>query len=503
MHEEIRKGSQGLVNPGASLVPHPVQLQALHMEPGGKFVGAPATNHDGIILHISDREDDKPVSSSSISSEEGESKTMPENVKDDRYQTHFVEINKDNEGHSLKHPSVAHSGLRVGEAIHGGDYAHEGGNGLINNDAEAEKVVSENKHHREGMKENIHENPHDEHEVNEMHKPLNHDLSYLALPQHKHEREALQTGNPEVQNSVVDEQASERSILAPKPAFSQTETGIARSILPAKLSPQQPIQNGNKSSAATLNTTKNGTDLDDIKGNMKAIGDMLKMFDKATKTLSSKIIKNSNKIMIKEGKTPFIPQAAKVEPNNARTKGVEEPPAPAPPTKKEGPNLIPEAHPESANVAVVKQMVQNLYNLTSRITNTIAKNAQTLAGVKKDELAYHQDLYKNFTDHQKGAYKAWRRQALINFHERNPNKPIPRNTVSLSENSLCPKFCRLFCDPWCVKIGCCKLSQEKLNAYKEIERKQSEAQLMSEGKNANDKRNLHESGKRIKVDYML
>ena len=106
-------------------------------------------------------------------------------------------------------------------------------------------------------------------------------------------------------------------------------------------------------------------------------------------------------------------------------------------------------------------------------------NANSLTGVKKDALKTldddalkiaEDDDYKQFTDHQKHAYKTWRRQALINFRRRNPDKPIPRNTVSLSDNSLCPKFCRLFCDPWCVKIGCCKLSPEKLNVYKEIER---------------------------------
>ena len=483
MHEEIRKGSQGLVNPGASLVPHPVQLQALHKEPGGKFVGAPATSQSGIILHSSDREDDRSTSHSvsSISSDEGEVKNIPENTKDDRYQTHFVEINKDNEGHSIKHPSLAHSSLRVGEAMHGGEYAHESKN-APNNEEEAEKVIVENKNHREAMKENTREHPHDERVENEMHRPLNQDHSYLALPHSNHEQEAPQTGNAEVVKSpVVEEQASERSKLAQKPSFGQTETGTARSILPAKISPPtNQIQNGNQSSAATTNGTQ---DVDDIKGNMKAIGDMLKMFDKATSTLSSKIIKNANKVMIKEGRTPFVPKQSKIEPNNARTTGVEQAlPTPPQPSKKEGPNLIPEAHEENKNIAVVKQMVQNLYNLTSRITNTITNNANTLAAVKKDDLGRQHDLYKNFTDHQKGAYKAWRRQALINFHERNPGKPIPRNTVSLSENSLCPKFCRLFCDPWCVKIGCCKLSQEKLDAYKEIEQRQS---LLNAG---NDKR---------------
>eukprot|EP00111_Clytia_hemisphaerica_P003787 TCONS_00010866-protein len=431
-HEEIRKGPQGLVNPGASLVPHPVALAAMNEAPGTHFVGAPnLAEHGDVIMHSS-REDDKAVVSTSTS--EDEIKNLPENIKDDRYQTHFVEVDKDNEGHEYKHKSLSHNHLHVGESVGVGEYAQQ--KHAPNNDEEAGKVISDVEKHHEEIKENSHQqHDHDEHISNEKHVPQNVfvDHSYLDLPHHARQHE--QSSKTFETKQTIEAQASERSKLDRPDA----ET--------SEMSKQNLNRNGSPSSD------------DDNKSNIKTIGDMLKMFDQATKTLSTKIIKSANKVMLREGKAPYIPQVEKSGKSNSNHQS------------RSGQI----GNATQSPFSEMKHFMQNLYNLTNKITNI--NNAKSgvgasMKGVKKHALGATDDLYKHFTDHQKNAYTSWRRQALINYHARNPGKPVPRNTVSLSENSLCPKFCRLFCDPWCVKIGCCKLSQEKLNIYKEIEEKQ-------------------------------
>jgi len=429
MHEETRKGSEGLVNPGASLVPHPVRLHGMHSEPGSAFVGAPTfPTHDGIIIH-QDGDDQKPALTVS-----GDGDKLPADAKDDRYQTHFVEVNKDEYGKKIHNHG---NSPNIGKEMGAGEYAPTPSNPVPGNEEEADKVLSENKHHREEMKENAHQHHQDDHVTNEKH-----------IPQHH------------------DKYADQRSDLAPKP--SRTRTGTARSIVLVT----EKIDKQNTTAAAT-GDKQNGSlsgevSEDESKQNMKAISDMLKMFDKATKTLSDKIVKNANRVMVKQGKTPYRPQATHVEDNSART------PQQQIGDLKQDTNLRAEDH-QASSVPEVSQYLKNIDSLSKSLMSNIAKNVAiaTKTGVKKTVLG--QDSYRHFTNHQKDAYKSWRRQALLNYHARNPGKPIPRNTVSLSKNSLCPKFCRLFCDPWCVKIGCCKLSQEKLNIYKEIERKTNEA----------------------------
>ena len=446
VHEDIRKGPKGLVNPGASLVPHPVALAALHEAPGSHFVGAPTLPlHENVVMHLSGEKETK-GQKSSANEADGDSTTtenMPDNVKDDRYQTHFVEVDKDTKGKSLKTYSISHGGLNVGESIGENFNAHHEDNHAPapNNDAEGAKVEKDREQHREEMRVNSHDEHrnHDHHVTNELHKPQHYDHTYLDLPRHGHLQES---GVTLEKQSTIEAQASERSNVVAN--HNQTDDYN---------------KNGNQRSGEM-------TSVEEDKKNIKAIGQMLTMFGKATKTLSNKIIRNANKFITSEGKTPYIPQPAQHAINNARShsdKGKS--PAPEPPHK----------------ISEVKQLMENLNNLTSKLTSTMLgfANANSLTGVKKDALKTldddalkkaEDDDYKQFTDHQKHAYKTWRRQALINFRRRNPDKPIPRNTVSLSDNSLCPKFCRLFCDPWCVKIGCCKLSPEKLNVYKEIER---------------------------------
>lgn len=424
------------MNPGASLVPHPVALAALHEAPGTRFVGAPTLPlHESVVMHLSGEKENKELKNSADEDVDSTTENMPDNVKDDRYQTHFVEVDKDTKGKPLKTYSISHGGLNVGESIGENFNAHHEDNHAHapNNDAEAAKVEKDGEQHREGMRTSAndeHRN-HNNHMTNELHKPQHYDRSYLDLPKHGHLKE---TGTFEKQ-STIEAQASERS-----------------NVIDNHKQAEDDNENGNQSSEEVMSDEENSK-------NIKAIGQMLTMFGKATKTLSNKIIRNANKYINSEGKTPYIPQPAQHAINNARSHS----------DKGNSPALEP-----PHKIAEVKQLMENLKNLTNKLTSTMLgfDNANTLTGVKKDALKTSDDSddYKQFTDHQKHAYKSWRRQALINFRRRNPDKPIPRNTVSLSDNSLCPKFCRLFCDPWCVKIGCCKLSPDKLNVYKEIER---------------------------------
>jgi len=80
------------------------------------------------------------------------------------------------------------------------------------------------------------------------------------------------------------------------------------------------------------------------------------------------------------------------------------------------------------------------------------------------------NFWERSFSNQKDAYSAWRRKALVNYHNRNPSQPLPKNTVSLSKNSLCPGFCKLYCDPWCIKIGCCKTTQDQMEMFENIEK---------------------------------
>ena len=423
----------------------------MHEAPGTHFVGAPTLPvHESVVMHLSGEKEKSKPKSSTDDDDETTTENMSENVKDDRYQTHFVEVDKDAKGKLTKSVSINHNGLNVGESI-GGDFnAHHEDDHVPapNNDAEAAKVEKESEHHREEMKTS----PHDEHHnhdnqvTNELHEPQHRhvaaaDHTYLGLPSHSH---LERSGGLLEKQSTIEAQASERSNVL------------------TNRNPATSASNDDSNNEEGSQSGEEVTDGEENKKNIKTISEMLTMFGKATKTLSNKIIRNANKFITNEGKAPFIPQIAQHATSNARSnpnKG--NAPAPQPPHK----------------IVEVKQLMESLNNLTNKLKSTMlgADNSNSITGVKKDALKLADDVdddgdYKKFTEHQKHAYKSWRRQALVNFRHRNPEKPIPRNTVSLSDNSLCPKFCRLFCDPWCVKIGCCKLSQEKLNIYKEIER---------------------------------
>ena len=479
--EEIRKGPQGMVNPGASLVPHPVALAALHEAPGMHFVGAPTLPiHESLVFHPSGEKDVekstelKKLDGPSDDQDSPTTENMPENVKDDRYQTHFVEIDKDSKGKSMKTFSISHSGLNVGESM-GGGASEETHAQAPNNNAEAAKVEQDREHHREEMRASPHDehHNHDSHVTNELHEPQHRvandgvhtshhvdDRNYLDLPSHAH---LENSGGLLEKQSLIEAQASERSSVDKNP----------KKVLRSK----NMIKNGNQSSR-DLATVAAG---EDDQKNIKSIGALFRMFDKASKTISTKIIKNANKIIVNEGQIPYFPKIVQHASSHARSRHDPDDKLVLEPTHK---------------ISEVKQLMENLKNLTNKLTSAMlpggGDNAQSTTGIKKDALKADklasvknesknfedigEDDYKKFTDHQKHAFKAWRRQALINFRHRNPEKPIPRNTVSLSDNSLCPKFCRLFCDPWCVKIGCCKLSQEKLNVYKEIERERNSEQ---------------------------
>ena len=50
------------------------------------------------------------------------------------------------------------------------------------------------------------------------------------------------------------------------------------------------------------------------------------------------------------------------------------------------------------------------------------------------------------------------------------HKQVVENSFYSSKKHGCPEFCRFFCDPWCIKVGCCKGSPDQINLFKEIEK---------------------------------
>lgn len=425
MHEEIRPGKEGIVNPGANLVPHPIAMAMHPLETGNDFVGSPAIESTNpFVMHTDNEDSSKPTLAEKPAD-------IPETTKDDRYQTHIVELTKNKDPEEHTHSPISPN---VGKPIETGDSISPAKaisleNPRPHNEAEADKVLADHKHHKEEAKEKSVEHTHDEHQANEphtneAHKPVLHDVHNKKLEESTDDKVTTVEGTKEentalihtTKNEKVNEKPVERSGVIPKNEEQNSED-----------TRDSPKKKGN----ATL------VPEDHTVSKVEEIGKMLQNFDNVTKALSDNIVKNSQELTGSSG------------------------------TKKDSVSEDTETADGRANVKAIGKLLKNFDNVTKSLSDNIVRNAHRVTGTKKDAT-----FIKEWTQAQKDAYTLWRRKALINFHMRNPDKPIPRNTLSLSKNSLCPKFCRFFCDPWCVKIGCCTLSAEKLNIYKQIEEEQ-------------------------------
>ncbi|XP_065651760.1 uncharacterized protein LOC101239050 isoform X2 [Hydra vulgaris] len=47
---------------------------------------------------------------------------------------------------------------------------------------------------------------------------------------------------------------------------------------------------------------------------------------------------------------------------------------------------------------------------------------------------------------------------------------VMKNSFKKLNKYGCPSFCGYFCDPWCIKVGCCKATSDQLSVFKEIEK---------------------------------
>lgn len=446
MHEEIRPGNEGIVNPGANLAPHPITLGLHHVEPGNHFVGSPTFDSgSSFVMHT---DEDETAKQPPLPEKPAD---LPENTKDDRYQTHMVELTKDkNKEEDAAHTHNPNS-LNVGKPVATEEaITPEKALALENprphNEAEVDKVLADHKHHREEAKEHPHEHPHDEHQTNELHTNEAHEPHYYDDNTHGDGHHNIaETSDDKINappSDVTKEENSAASLERAPTEEKVTEKPVERSGVIPKVKPSN-VENDQGDKRENTNLVSE----DHTVSKVEEIGKMLQNFDNVTKALSDNIIKNAEKIRGTQGtKKDSVSNDAET----AEVRG----------------NLVPQDH-STSKVKEIGKLLQNFDNVTKTLTDKIVNNVHRVTGTKKDVT-----FLKEWTQAQKDAYTQWRRKALINYHMRNPDKPIPRNTLSMSKNSLCPKFCRFFCDPWCVKIGCCTLSEEKLNIYKQIEQEQ-------------------------------
>ena len=440
MHEEIHPGSEGIVNPGANLAPHPVPVNGLHLEPGNTFVGSPTfANTNDFVMHTDKEDPPKPPAPNKPSD-------IPESTKDDRYQTHIVEVTHAKPDEEVQHnPHTPNTGkaLQPAETITPEKTLHLE-NPSPHNEAEVDRVLADQKEHRNEAKQHQSEHHHhdEQHGTNEMHtneahEPQFHD--HYSDDHHKRDGTVDYVSSKQNVANTTDKESSDNGVL-----FTDQD------ISPAEKNEVKTLTNHTKTESGKKRETTSLVPMDNDSSKVQEIGKILKNFDNVTKTLSDNIVKNAKKLKGASKKDSLGSKKDTEEDDMLSARA----------------DLIAEDHTTS-NVKHIGSLLKKFDNETKSLSDNIVKNVHRVTGTKKDETFLNQ-----WTMAQKDAYTQWRRKALINFHMRNPDKPIPRNTLSLSKNSLCPKFCRFFCDPWCVKIGCCTLSVEKLNIYKQIEDEQ-------------------------------
>ncbi|XP_057309020.1 abnormal pharyngeal pumping eat-20-like isoform X2 [Hydractinia symbiolongicarpus] len=324
---------------------------------------------------------------------------------DDRYQTHLVEVSKNKD---------TKGGVHVGKAIPETSEPISLGNPHPEDDSKADKVLSDAKLHTEKVKQ--------EHtdKVNEINTKV-HGTETGSV----HSITSSDIHN-DIHNTVIENADDTQTIVVKNANLHSeyerpTESGHVRSIVKS-------IENTNASSSTNSTNFINN----EISTNNEPVNN-------ATSSIVGKPLEKPS--VVKQTINDIKVNQETKEENDKAINTVNQ-------INKEIQNKASEAKQLAENEAA--KVKANARLQAQRINNTPS------------------NIMNNFTQ-QKSAYIEWRRKALKNYHKRNPDKPLPKNTLTLSKSSLCPEFCRTYCDPWCVGIGCCKTTKDQYAMYRKIE----------------------------------
>ena len=486
VHESILPGTEGVVNPGINLVPHPNRKDS---KPDGfrrkPFIGSPIS--DNIITH-------------SPNEKEGNSNKTLQTIKpttgdDDRFQTHVVETNTTNTKIGVRATTGEPVGLVVqrfttpeikrskNDRPDIPDFTSDEPESLIINkvtplyrkaigEAAKNSDILKNYYKLEERhkKESLEENPRFDYlHLHEAHGGVvaekNIERDYLHLSEARADKHDVyfteKTSADDIHVGQSDDVKGSRKthkdeeVVTPQfehqifnaDIINNNNNTVAQNAFPNKYQSTSVAERSDVHDPPKIHATKETDEninhheipFEEPKQNIQSISDHAKFqFNKTVESINT-AKENAADVMAENATKQEINQQQQVE--------------------------------EKADqiYAGVKAGIKNLPNMPQekdRADNTISTiNSQIQ---QKMQQAKVNNFWEDKLSNQKDAYSVWRKKALINFHKRNPNKPLPKNTVSLSKNSLCPGFCKLFCDPWCAKIGCCNTTPEQENILKKI-----------------------------------